>query len=330
MPVYRRDKSKNKRGNHLERHLESVADAPIHVVTGASGYTGRYIARRLLDGGARVRSLTGHVDRPSPFGGEVQAFPYRFDDPDAMAHSLEGADTLFNTYWIRFARGVLTHDVAARNSRALFEAASKAGVRRIVHVSITNASVESPLPYFRGKALVERALRESGVSYAVLRPTIIFGREDILLNNIAWALRRFPVHPIPGRGDYPVQPVYVEDLAELAVNLGAASDDVELDAVGPDVMSYEKMVRLIADKVGSSARLVRVPAWLALTGARIAGLAVRDVVLTREEVDGLTAGLLVSRSGARPAGTTRLSDWLATNAEALGTRYSNELARHYR
>ena len=221
-----------------------MGDPITHVVTGASGYTGRYIARLLLDGGARVRSLTGHVDRPSPLGDAVAAFPYRFDDPDAMALSLEGIDTLFNTYWIRFSRWDLTHEVAVRNSVALFDAAAKAGVRRIVHVSITNASVESPLPYFRGKALVELALRESGVSHAILRPTIIFGREDILLNNIAWALRRFPVHPIPGKGDYPVQPIYVEDLAGLAVEAGAGGEDVEIDAVGPDVMTYVELLGL--------------------------------------------------------------------------------------
>ena len=307
-----------------------MPDVLTNVVTGAAGYTGRYIARRLLDGGARVRSLTGHVDRPSPFGDAVEVFPYRFDDPDEMSRSLEGVDTLFNTYWIRFSRGDLTHEMAVRNSMALFDAAAKAGVRRIVHVSITNASVESPLPYFRGKALVERALRVSGVSHAILRPTIIFGREDILLNNIAWALRRFPVHPVPGRGDYPVQPIYVEDLARLAVEASAGGDDVEIDAVGPDVMTYEEMVGLMASKVGSAAKLVRVPAWLALAGARIAGLVVGDVVLTREEVDGLTAGLLVSKSGAPPMGTTRLTDWLEDNADGLGAQYANELARHYR
>ena len=307
-----------------------MVDAITHVVTGVGGYTGRYIARRLVDGGARVRSLTGHVDRPNPFGDAVEVFPYRFDDPDEMSRSLEDVDTLFNTYWIRFSRGDLTHEVAVRNSMALFDAAAKAGVRRIVHVSITNASVESPLPYFRGKALVERALRESGVSLAILRPTIIFGREDILLNNIAWALRRFPLHPIPGRGAYPVQPIYVEDLAGLAVEAGSGGDDVEIDAVGPDVMTYKEMVGLVASKVGSAAKLVGVPAWLALALARIAGQVVGDVVLTREEVDGLTAGLLVSKSGAPPMGTTRLTDWLDDNADGLGVQYANELVRHYR
>ena len=306
-----------------------MSDKLTHVVTGVGGYTGRYIARRLLESGARVRSLTGHVGRPTPFGDAVEALPYRFGDPDAMARSFEGADTLFNTYWIRFARGDLTHDVAVRNSKALFEAATTAGVRRIVHISIANASLDSPLPYFRGKALVERALRELSVSHAILRPTIIFGREDILLNNIAWALRRLPVHPIPGRGDYAVQPIYVEDLSALAVEFGAGDQSIEVDAVGPDVMSYEEMVGLIARKIGSSARMMRMPAWLALAGAWLAGLAVRDVVLTREEVDGLMAGLLVSRSEEPPIGTTRLADWLDGNADVLGRRYANELARHF-
>ena len=191
-----------------------------HVVTGASGYTGRYITRRLLDGGAEVRSLTGHPDRPSPFERRVETYPYSFDDPDALASSLEGADTLFNTYWIRFARGGLTHDRAVENLRTLFDAAKVAGVRRVVHISITNATEDSPSPYFRGKALAERALRESALSYAILRPTLIFGREDILLNNIAWMLRRFPVHPIAGSGEYRVQPISVDDLADHCYQTG--------------------------------------------------------------------------------------------------------------
>ena len=194
-----------------------MTEPATYVVTGASGYTGRYIARRLLDRGAAVRTLTGRPERPGHFGSRVEAHPYSFHDPGALTRSLEGVDTLFNTYWIRFAKGGLTHDVAARNSDTLFRAARAAGVRRVVHVSITNAALDSALPYFRGKALVERALKTTGLSHAILKPAIIFGREDILLNNIAWLLRRFPVHPIVGSGEYRVQPVFVEDLADLAV-----------------------------------------------------------------------------------------------------------------
>jgi NADH dehydrogenase len=301
-----------------------------HVVTGASGYTGRYITRRLLDGGAEVRSLTGHPDRPSPFERRVETYPYRFDDPDKLASSLEGADTLFNTYWIRFARGGLTHDRAVENLRTLFDAAKVAGVRRVVHISITNATEDSPSPYFRGKALAERALRESALSYAILRPTLIFGREDILLNNIAWMLRRFPVHPIAGSGEYRVQPISVDDLADIAIRLARESENVEIDAVGPEVFTYEDMVRLVRDKIGASAWLVHVSNSAAMLGARLMGLLVRDVVLTRDEIDGLTADLLVSKTGEPPPGTTRLSEWLDDNARLLGSKYASELMRHYK
>jgi NADH dehydrogenase len=303
---------------------------PTHVVTGASGYTGRYITRRLLDGGAEVRSLTGHPDRPSPFERRVETYPYRFDDPDKLASSLEGADTLFNTYWIRFARGGLTHDRAVENLRTLFDAAKVAGVRRVVHISITNATEDSPSPYFRGKALAERALRESALSYAILRPTLIFGREDILLNNIAWMLRRFPVHPIAGSGEYRVQPISVDDLADIAIRLARESENVEIDAVGPEVFTYEDMVRLVRDKIGASAWLVHVSNSAAMLAARLMGLLVRDVVLTRDEIDGLTADLLVSKTGEPPPGTTRLSEWLDDNARLLGSKYASELMRHYK
>ena len=301
-----------------------------HVVTGAAGYTGKYIARPLLERGDEVRSLTGHPDRPNPFDRPIETVPFAFDDPDALARSLEGADTLFNTYWIRIARGDMTHERAADNLRALFAAAKAAGVRRVVHVSITNAALDSPLPYFKGKAMVEKSLRESGLSYAILKPTIVFGKEDILLNNIAWMLRRFPVFPIPGTGEYRLQPICVEDLARLAVELGERDDNVEMDAVGPDVFTYAELARLLARKTGVSCSLLHMSPAMAMIGARLLGVALRDVVLSHDEMAGLTGDLLVSKSEDPPPGETRLADWLDENAARLGARYASELDRHYR
>ena len=301
-----------------------------HAVTGAAGYTGKYIARLLLERGDEVRSLTGHPDRPNPFDRPVETVPFAFDDPDALARSLAGADTLFNTYWIRIARGDMTHARAADNLRALFAAAQAAGVRRVVHVSITNAALDSPLPYFKGKAAVEKSLRESGLSYAILKPTVVFGREDILLNNMAWMLRRFPVFPIPGAGEYRLQPICVEDLARLAVELGDGDDDVEMDAVGPDVFTYAELARLLARKTGASCSLLHMSPAMAMIGARLLGVALRDVVLSQDELAGLTGDLLVSKSNDPPPGETRLADWLDENADRLGARYASELDRHYR
>lgn len=299
-------------------------------VTGAAGYTGKYIARLLLARGDEVRSLTGHPDRPNPFDRPIQTRPLAFDDPDALARSLEGADTLFNTYWIRIAYGEMTHERAAANLRTLFSAAKAAGVRRAVHVSIANASPDSPLPYYKGKAAAEDALRESGLSYAILKPTLVFGKEDILLNNIAWMLRKFPVFPIPGSGEYRLQPIFVEDLARLAAEAGDRDDDFEMDAVGPDIFTYMELARLLAQKTGASCSLLRLAPSLAMVGARLLGLALRDVVLSEDEMIGLTGDLLVSKSACPPPGETRLADWLDENAGALGREYASELDRHYR
>ena len=300
----------------------------LHVVTGAFGYTGKYIARRLLSQGKRVKTLTGNPDRPNPFGDQVSVAPFSFDDPDALAESLRGADVLYNTYWIRFSRGKLTFDTAVENSKVLFGAAKAAGVRRVVHVSITNPSADSPLPYFSGKARLEKALAQSGLSHAILRPTVIFGPEDILINNIAWLLRRSPIFAVLGSGDYQLQPIFVEDMAELVVRLGEERDNTTIDAIGPETYTFNELVRLIADKIGSRTRLIHTSPGLALFLSRLVGYLVGDVVLTRDEVDGLLANLLVTDS--EPAGQTRLSDWLDENADTVGARYASELKRHYR
>lgn len=299
-----------------------------HVVTGAFSYTGKYIARLLLAEGDSVRTLTGHPRPDHPLASRVEAFPLNFGDPDALAEAMRGADTLFNTYWIRFARGSLTFDAAVANSRRLIEAAAQAGVRRLVHVSITNASSASPLPYFRGKGLVEEAIAASGLSYAILRPTLVFGVEDILLNNIAWSLRKFPVMPIPGDGAYEVQPIYVDDLAALAVEAARGEDSAVMDAVGPERYTYEGLVRLVAEAIGRRARVVKLPAPVVYGMAVGLGALVRDTMLTRDEVKGLTAGLLVS--GEPPLGMTSLREWLGKNADSLGRTYASEVARHYR
>lgn len=299
-----------------------------NVVTGAFGYTGKYITRMLLSKGERVKTLTGHPNRDNPFGDQVSVAPLDFDNPNELADSLRGAGTLYNTYWVRFPYGQVSFDKAVENTKILIEAAEAAGVRRIVHVSITNASQSSHLPYFRGKGVIEEHIMRSGLSYAILRPTVVFGPEDILINNIAWFLRRFPVFTVLGSGDYRLQPVYVEDLAEIAVGAGGSDGNIIIDAVGPEIHTFRQLVRLIATTVGSKAKIIHMPPRMALAITRIAGFVLRDVVLTRDEVDGLMSNLLVS--DGPPTGQTRLSDWLKLNPDTVGTRYASELVRHYR
>ncbi|MFQ5898845.1 MAG: SDR family oxidoreductase [Candidatus Methylomirabilia bacterium] len=300
----------------------------LNVVTGAFGYTGKYITRRLLSMGKSVRTLTGHPDREGPFGDRVSVAPFNFDRPGELRRSLQGATTLYNTYWVRFSYGRVTFDRAVDNTKTLIKAAEEAGVGRIVHVSITNASEDSRLPYFRGKGLSEKAVMHSNLSYAILRPTVIFGAEDILVNNLAWLLRRFPVFAVPGSGEYRLRPVFVEDVAEIAVSLAHEDDNIVLDAVGPETYTFNELVLLIAGKVGSRAKIIHVKPGLALFLSQLAGYVVNDVVLTRDEVEGLMANRLVS--DLPPTGSTSLGQWLDQNSDRVGARYASELNRHYR
>jgi len=300
----------------------------LNVVTGAFGYTGKYITQKLLSMGKRVRTLTGHPNRPNPFGNQISVAPFHFDNPAELTRALQGATTLYNTYWIRFPYGQVTYDTAVANTKILINAAKEAGIRRIVHISITNASEESPFPYFKGKGILEKAIIHSNLSYAIIRPTVIFGHEDILINNIAWFLTKFPVFAIPGDGNYQLQPVFVEDVAGIAVNAGHFNDNMIIDAVGPEIFKYEELIRLIADSVKSKARIIHVRPGLALFLSKFIGYMVNDKVLTRDEVEGLMSNLLVS--GNPPTGKTLLSDWLTQNTSIVGTSYASELDRHYR
>jgi NADH dehydrogenase len=298
----------------------------VHAITGAFGYSGLHLARLLVAHGERVRNLTGHPGRPDPFDGRVEVVPFRFDDPASMREMLADVRVLYNTYWVRFDRRASTFARAVENTRALFSAAAEAGVERVVHVSITNPLIDSPLPYFRGKAENERALRESGLSYAILRPAVFFGGRDVLINNIAWLLRRLPVFGV-APGAYRIQPIHVEDMAQLAAAQGERRDEVVLDAVGPETFEFQDLVRLVRQAVGSRSLIAPVPRWLLIAVSRLVGSMVRDVVLTRDEVKGLTANLLVSRNP--PTASTRFSDWLSANAQQLGVEWASELNRHY-
>lgn len=283
-----------------------------HAVTGATSFTGRFIAQRLVAAGHEVRNLTRPV----------------LGDPDRLHGALNGSDTLYNTFWIRFERGPITYAWATERSLMLFEAARRAGVRRIVHISVINASRDAPTAYFRAKAVVEEALVATGISHAIVRPTVSYGPGDILVNNLAWTLRRMPVFGIPGDGRYPIQPVHVDDVAEVAIRAAGMADDVTVDAGGPDVFAFDDFVGLVRQAVGSRALIVHMPVAASLAAARLIGLVVQDVVLTRHEVTELQQRLMFSEEP--PTGRIRLADWLAGNADAIGRHWSSELDRHFR
>lgn len=294
-------------------------------VTGAFGYSGRYITQRLLQGGHNILTLTNSWKRPNPFGAQVSAVPFNFDAPAKLEESLRGCEALVNTYWVRFDHRLFTHNGAVKNTQMLFDAAKRAGVRRIVHISITNPDINSDLPYFRGKAMLENSLRGLGVSYAILRPTVLFGKEDVLINNIAWSLRHLPFFGVFGSGDYKLQPIYVEDLASAAANLALDSEDKTIEAIGPETFTYRGLVSMVRDSIRVSRPILSVPPWLGYYGTLPVGWLFKDKVITKEEIRGLMGNRLYV--DAPPLGTTRLSEWTLSHRDTLGRRYTSEMAR---
>ena len=315
--------------NHADPESREVGNSSgkTVVITGAFSYTGKYATRLLLARRYRIRTLTYHPERENPFGEKVQVFPYTFEHPERLIEALRGASALINTYWVRFPHGKITFAGAVQNTRTLIAAAKDAGVRHIVHVSIANPSLHSPLAYYSGKAQLERAVAESGLAYTILRPTVIFGLEDILINNIAWFVRHSPVFAIPGDGRYRIRPIFVEDMARLLADALEQGENAVRDAVGPETYTFEQLVSQIAAQLQRRIRLVHVPMPAAYLATRVAGWLVRDVVLAWEEYKCLMAGLLAPEG--RSTGETCLSQWLAANREFVGKRYASEVARHY-
>jgi len=311
-----------------------MSPALLHAVTGAFRYSGRSIAQRLLDAGQRAITLTNSDPALSPFADRIPVHRLCFDDLARLSEALRGVDVLYNTYWVRYNHRDFSFAGAVENSRRLFAAAQQAGVRRVVHLSVTNPSEDSPYEYFRGKARVERALIESGLSYAILRPAIFFGHGDVLINNIAWALRRLPVFGLFGDGAYRLQPIYIEDLARLAVEVGAIEENVTLNAIGPETFRYRELVELLAAALGKRRLILPLPPGLAYALTAPLGRLLGDVIVTRAEIEALMADLLCvdAPPAVRPSvlsgvAATRFSEWAMANASSLGIGYAHDLKR---
>jgi uncharacterized protein YbjT (DUF2867 family) len=298
----------------------------VDAVTGAFSYTGSVIAGQLLARGRTVRTLVrSPAPAAHPLAGAVRIAPFDLDDEPGLVRALDGTEVLYNTFWIRFPHGPWTFEWAIAASARLFRAAEAAGVERIVHISITKPSLASPYGYFRAKAAVEDLLLSGRVKASVIRPTLIYGgRQEILVNNIAWFLRRLPVFAVPRR-TCRVQPVHVEDVARIAVE---QTDPGITDAVGPETFTYRELVELVAAAVGSRSRIVPLPERAVVALARAAGLGLRDTVVNGEELGALTGSLLTSDDP--PLGSDRFSTWLAGQADWLGQSYHSELERHWR
>jgi uncharacterized protein YbjT (DUF2867 family) len=294
-----------------------------HAITGAFGYTGSYVARRLVASGEQVIALTNSPRKPdSP---DIPAFPLKFDS--SLLNILRGVDVLYNTYWVRFNHGNFSHAQAVANTICLFDAAKQAGVRRVVHVSITNPDENSSLEYFRGKGQLEQALKTAGLSYAIVRPAVLFGGSDILINNIAWTLRHLPVFGIFGDGSYRLQPIHVADFADLMVEQAYVNANTVVNGIGSETFTYRGLVEILSDILQVRRPILSVPPQVGYWAGWFIGKLMGDVTITREEIDGLMSDLLYV--DAPPVGKTKLSEWARLHIATLGRHYASEMARRH-
>lgn len=305
-------------------HIATMSSAPLAVITGAFSYIGAAAARSLLQRGFRIHTLTNR--RPPPHSDRITSAPLRFDAA-YLAQQLRGADVFVNTYWVRLPFQGQTFASAADSCKTLISAASAAAVPRFVHVSVSNASLSSTLGYYREKAVVDEAVRCSGLSYAIVRPTLVVGPNDVLTANIAWFLRQFPVFPVPEGGSYRLQPVTLDDTGRIIADAALAREDQDIDAAGPVTWTFREYVQLLSRACRANAWIVGTPSWMALGALRMIEPLLGDVILTREELIGLQQELLVSH--APPLGAESVESWLMEHGPHIGKTYVNDVRRHF-
>lgn len=298
-------------------------------ITGALGYSGRYITRAAIEHGISVRGLTNSPERDNLQN--IELSPLDWNHPSSLSKSMEGCETLINTYWVRFAHGSYSHETAVENTKKLFLSAKEAGIRRIVHVSITHPDKQSTLPYFHGKAVIEEFLEELEIPHTILRPAVLFGstpEESILVNNIAWTLRHFPIVGYFGQGSYRLQPIHVKDFAKLALSEGRRTDSSNetIEAIGSETFTYLELLQCIRSAIGSRSLLMGIPVPAGYWASKIIGWLHNDITLTRDEITGLMEDRLAV-DNVTPVGTTKLSEWIKEHASTLGINYSSELQR---
>ena len=298
----------------------------LNLVTGAFGFTGKYISDLLIKKGEKVRTLTSKTDI-NLYNENIEVFQYNFEDKEYLIKAMSGAEKLFNTYWIRFPYKSHTFEKVVFRTKILIDCAKEADIKKIIHISVSNANSKSKLNYFKYKGIVEEMIKDSKIDYFILRPTIIFGKESILINNIAWFLRKFPIFIVFGKGKYLVQPIFIEDIAKIAVLESDNSANKIIDIVGPEVFEFKEMVNFIKTKISSKCKILYLPTFLFQIFIPILNFLTKDVVLTKEELKALKENLLYSKE--EPIGQKKFTDWIEENKFDVGKEYFSELLRHY-
>jgi NADH dehydrogenase len=288
-------------------------------MTGATGFVGRRIVRRLEERGHQVRALVRDPDRLPPELRKADLTRGDLRDETALRRVVAGVDAVIHLVGIIVERGPDTFDaVHVEGTRRLMAATAEAGCRRIVHMSAVGARDEpGATPYHRTKARGETVVRQSGIPAAVFRPSIIVGPGNAPVRTLARLHRWSPVIPVFGRGDFPIQPVWVEDVA-LAFALAAERRELTgaFELGGPEIVTYEDFVRAIGRASGHPRPVVHVPLSLVRFAARTFDVLGEYAPITTDQLEMLLAGSATPNNaiekvfGVRPARLERALEFL--------------------
>jgi uncharacterized protein YbjT (DUF2867 family) len=296
-------------------------------LTGAFSYTGRYIGQELLRRKISFQSLTNHP-RPSVFpSASIPVAPLQFQDAPSLIATLRKSTILVNTYWIRYPAKGISHETAVQNIEFLVQCAKQAGIHKIIHISVSNPSKDSQLSYYKGKAEAEEIIQQSGIPFTILRPTLVFGKEDVLLHNIAWLLRYFPFFVFPSPSTCFIQPIFAEEVGCFAVESIHSYPNQTMDLAGPEVVSMKEMVQKIGRATGYTRPIYSTSLGITMAAVRILNTILHDRIITEEEILGLQNNLLVSSQP--PLGKISFSDWLVQEGSSLCSHYINDYKRFF-
>lgn len=247
----------------------------IVTVFGGTGFLGSRVVCCLLGQSLSARIASRRPDRvPRPSEGTApQSILADINDEDAVAAAVAGAYGVVNAVSLYVERGTETfRAVHVEAAERLARQAQRAGVERFVHVSGIGADVTSGSLYIRNRGEGELAVQAAFANAIIIRPAVMFGRDDAFLNTLVKLLKRLPAYPMFGRGLTRLQPVYVEDVAEaIARSLQpTAANPVTYELGGPRVYTYEELLTLVADRLSKKPVLFSLPFPIWHSLARIA------------------------------------------------------------
>ena len=251
------------------------------LVSGGTGFVGAAIVRELLRRGEKVAILGRDAAKVRErFGDDVDARVGDVRDPATLAPAMQGVDVVVNA--VQFPnfpienrrKGWTFEDVDLKGTRYQVDAAKDAGVRRVVYISGVGASKDAGKHWFRYKWEAEKYLQDSGLEWVVIRPTWVYGPDDVALNRFLGFAKRLPFIPMFGDGKQSMQPVFIDDVgrvgADAALKPEAAGNVFELG--GPDVMSMDDVLRTALEVQGKKKGLLHQPALLGKTIGALASI----------------------------------------------------------